>query len=146
MGEKEVAMRAPAYGIFLLCLAALANGCALSSTPAAESLTQETVYWISMIEAIANPERYDCKRIVLCGFLSIGGPEGEYLYLHQEDYERGISKNGLTVNLSGYPEAKKLNGKYVTIQGTFTAVPRNGRFPYAGSISNVTHVKLFSMR
>ena len=133
--------------ILLISVLVFANGCSSFSTPVADNPSgEDVVLWVSMIEVIANPERFDHKRIVLCGFLSVGGPEGEYLYLHKEDYERGISKNGLAVNLSAYPEAKKLNEKYVTIQGTFVAVPRNGTFPFAGSVSNVTHLKLFFMR
>jgi hypothetical protein len=51
---------------------------------------------VSLIQLIANPERYNGKPVRLIGFLRLEF-EGDALYLHREDYERGLP-NGIWVD------------------------------------------------
>jgi hypothetical protein len=53
---------------------------------------------VSIVQLIANPERYDGKRVQFIGFLRIEF-EGTAVYLHREDYEWGIGKNALWINI-----------------------------------------------
>ncbi len=46
-------MRGLTYGALLLCLVALANGCASSSVTGRSSGQIDESYWVSMIEVIA---------------------------------------------------------------------------------------------
>lgn len=131
-------MKTPAYCAVILCLLHFANGCtSLSSSDAR--------YWVSMVEVIANPEQHNGKAVMLTGFLvvdPVSEEKGGYLYLHREDYENSLTKNAVDVALTDPAGAMKWDKKYVTVEGTFQAVDRKGRFPYAGVLTKVTHIRL----
>jgi hypothetical protein len=46
---------------------------------------------VSLVRLMATPEKYDGKAVQVVGFLRLEF-EGNGLYLHQEDYEHGITK------------------------------------------------------
>ena len=52
---------------------------------------------VSIIQLIATPEKFDGKFVSLIGFLCIAF-EGDSIYLHREDLEKGIPRNGLWVD------------------------------------------------
>lgn len=81
---------------------------------------------VSIVQLIANPERYDGKRVQLIGFLRIEF-EGTAVYLHCEDYERGIEKNALWINIPAgisKEQSDAVNGQYVICLGTLDAAHR----------------------
>ena len=51
---------------------------------------------ISMINLIANPEKYFKEIIMVEGFINIEF-EGDAIYLHEEDFKKLITKNGFIV-------------------------------------------------
>lgn len=66
---------------------------------------------VSVVQLIANPERYDGKHIQLIGFLRIEF-EGTAIYLHREDYEQGIARNALWINIpTGHVKGAIRSGK-----------------------------------
>jgi len=77
---------------------------------------------VSMVQLITNPKKFDGKFVRVIGFLRLEF-EGNELYLHREDYENGITGNGISVNAN--PEIMKqseaLNMRYVLLEGTFRA-------------------------
>lgn len=93
---------------------------------------------ISMIQLIANPEKFDGKTVSVVGFLGIE-PENERLYLTEEDHQRIFAHNGLWVDLPSLTgkEQEELDRHYVQIVGTFK---QGGRFPYAAG-GGLTDIK-----
>jgi len=64
---------------------------------AAVNLVDEEYLEVSLIKLIATPEKYNGKRIQVIGYLHLEF-EGNAIYLHKEDEEAGLSKNGFWVN------------------------------------------------
>ena len=79
---------------------------------------QEEIHDVSMIQLIANPEKYDGKYVRVMGFLRLEF-EGNGLYLHREDYEESLYKNGVWVHVAEIVANRQFNMKYVLIEGTF---------------------------
>src|SRR5438105_13451797 len=75
---------------------------------------------VSMIQLVAQPEKYHGKFIRVQGFLRLEF-EGDALYLHREDYAKGLTKNGVWVDMLENSEHMKLNMHYVLIEGVFNA-------------------------
>jgi len=78
---------------------------------------------ISMIRVLANPQEYDGKRIAVVGFLGLH-KDGNILYLHREDEEMALYKNGLTVDCDSpltQDDVVRMNMHYVYLGGIFDA-------------------------
>jgi len=101
---------------------------------------------VTMIQLIANPDRYNGKEVTLIGFLRMGS-EGDTLYLSSEDY-RHDTPNGLRLERS--PDMMRnrevLDLNYVLVVGTFRAASSGPSriVLWAGSITNVTKSMLWS--
>jgi hypothetical protein len=93
---------------------------------------------VSMIQLIANPEKYDGKMVRVIGFLRLEF-EGNALYLHKEDYGHSLVGNDIWVNVS--PEMmendQKLNNKYVLLEGIFDAKRHGHMGMFAGELGNI---------
>jgi len=78
-------------------------------------------YWVSMIQLIGSPERYDGKRVMTEGFIHIDEHqrEGKNLYVHREDYLHNLYKNGLWV--IDVPGGEKCQDAYVSVIGVFSS-------------------------
>jgi hypothetical protein len=104
--------------------------------------SKNDVYIVSMIRLIATPEKYHDKEIIVSGYLNLQF-EGNAIYIHKQDYENGLTKNGLWVNFS--EEVPKVqisdaNGKYVMLRGTFD-MERTGHFGlWSGTINKIVSV------
>lgn len=72
---------------------------------------------VSLIQLIANTEKYNEKDIRVIGFLHLEF-EGDALYSHRDDYEYSIHKNSVSINLgeSQIHSWRKLSGGYVIVQ------------------------------
>lgn len=93
---------------------------------------------VGMVALLASPERYEGKFIRTHGFLCIEF-EGDALYLHEEDYRYGLTKDSFALRLtdSQRKEFKGLSLKYVLIEGRVYA---NGpeQDDSGGAIGNIT--------
>jgi hypothetical protein len=80
------------------------------------------VYDVSIIRLIAAPKEYARKAVRVVGFLNIGF-EGDAIFLHEEDFRRGLLGNGLGIRAE--PEIRKrlekLTGQYVIVEGVVDA-------------------------
>ena len=96
---------------------------------------------VSMLQLIANPEAFDGKSVAVIGYLQLEF-EGNVLYVHAEDYQHRILKNGLWVqwNRQLDESIKKLNFRYVLIAGTFNAKNRGHRSLNAGALEQITRI------
>lgn len=97
-----------------------------------------------MVALVADPDRYDGKFVRTHGFLCIEF-EGDAIYLHEEDYRRGLSKNSLALRLtkSQREKFKTLSLHYVVIEGTVYAKGLEQTDVWSGAIGNITRLELW---
>ncbi len=109
----------------------------LTAMPVAP-ITAEQPVNATMVQLIANPQKFDGKLIRVIGFLRLEF-EGNVLYLHREDYENNILGDGIWVNVT--PEMKKqsdaLNMNYVLLEGFFTSRDRGHMSLWSGTITQI---------
>ncbi len=93
---------------------------------------------VSLVELIANPEKFDGQRVIVQGFVRLEF-EGTGLYLHEEDYRHGLRYNavGLSTTYKERDQAKDFDLQYCTIIGTYHAVSANHFGLWSGSLSDV---------
>jgi hypothetical protein len=124
-------------------LLTLVTALAFVATAAASPEIQD----VSMIQLIANPQKYDGLPIRLIAFLNLEF-EGDALYLHREDYEKSLPVNAIWISLTDKQAnaSKKLSGGYVLVEGTFRAKDRGHFGMFAGSIDRITRIQSWERR
>jgi len=108
---------------------------ALVMSIAAGALAAESV---SIISLVTNPEKYDGKAVIITGFLALDF-EGSAIYLHKEDYEYSIYKNGLWCSISEV-KYKSFDHRYVCMEGVFDAKGKGHLGLWSGEIKDVQRV------
>ena len=112
-----------------LLLLLFSVGLVLSLTIRADVETADGSTWTSLIRVLANPEKYDGKRIQLAGYYSKSF-ESVGLFLSKTDARVGNIQNAIWVNVperSGPKDRiQQLKRGYVNITGTFHYQPQNG--------------------
>ncbi len=100
---------------------------------------------VSLIQLIANPNTYDQKIVRVIGFVRLEF-EGNAIYLHQDDYKHGISKNGLWLNATDDMRKKTadFDQKYLLLEGTFNAKKMGHMGLFSGSIQQITRCQVWS--
>ena len=111
----------------LACIFAFLTGAASAAEPAPET--------VSMIDLIANGEKYDGKLIQVGGFISLTW-EDDALYFSKQDYAVQLTKNAIWLDIDESTEAKlkKYDQHYGYIVGTFSAKGCGHLCLYHGSI------------
>jgi hypothetical protein len=112
------------------------------------SSSQNPLY-VSLIQLIATPDAFDGKHVRVKGFVKIEF-EGTAIYLHREDCEQFLTKNGLWQEVNparaeGSKEAQ-VNDRYALIEGRFTAKKKGHRELWSGSIEEVTRMEPWEVR
>ena len=94
---------------------------------------------VSMVALLAVPEKYDGKYVRTNAFLCLEF-EGNALYLHEEDYRYGMSKNALWIDLSKSQEQqfKNLSLGHVLVEGVMVA---NRMDLFSGMITHVSRLE-----
>lgn len=115
-----------------------ASVCILLSTLLVAPIKAEEPVNVTMVQLIANPQKFDGKLIQVIGFLRLEF-EGNVLYLHREDYEYAILGDGIWVNVT--PEIMKqsrtLNLKYVLLEGSFSSNERGHMGMWSGTVTRI---------
>lgn len=98
---------------------------------------------VSLVQLIANPKDYDGKVVRVIGFLRME-LESSCIYLHQDDYNYSIFKNGLWIDASDemLKRSAGLDQKYVAVVGTFNAKMTEHSGPWSGSIQQITRCQV----
>ncbi|WP_295203798.1 hypothetical protein [uncultured Chryseobacterium sp.] len=100
-------------------------------------------YDISMLRLIVTPEKYHNKTVQVIGYLNLEF-EGNAIYFHQEDYEKGSLRNGMWVDfnedLVHKKDLKKYNKKYVIIVGKFDMNSKGHMGMFGGSLKNISRL------
>ncbi|HET9765797.1 MAG TPA: hypothetical protein VFS60_03055, partial [Thermoanaerobaculia bacterium] len=75
---------------------------------------------VSLIQLIAVPQQYDHKKVIVVGYLHLE-MEGNALYLHESDFQRGLTPNALRLQFErGHePVGSAAADGYVLVQGVF---------------------------
>lgn len=105
------------------------------------SSAAEEVRNVSIIQLIANPQKYDGQLVRVVGFMHLEF-EGDALYQYREDYERAILNNGIWLSLTDPQErsSAKLNDRYVLVEGRFKAEEKGHFASWSGSLQQISRV------
>lgn len=97
---------------------------------------------VGMVALLANPDQLDGKLIRTHGFVFIQ-PDSDAIYLHEEDYRYGLTKNAFALDLSEAQrkQFKKLSLQYVLIEGTVHSKSPDAAYSYSGTIVDITRLE-----
>jgi len=100
---------------------------------------------VTLVQLIANPEKFDGRMIKVIGFFRFAF-EGTVLYLHRQDYENAILGNGIWVDVT--PGMVKqcvttLHMNYAIFEGVFSARQRGHMNIWSGTIKQVRRAELW---
>jgi len=100
---------------------------------------------VSLIQLIANPKDLDGKIVRVIGFVKLEF-EGNAIYLHQDDYKFGISKNGLYLYITDDIRKRQadFDERYIILEGTFNAKNTGHMGMFSGSIQKITRFQVWS--
>lgn len=112
-----------------------------SSQCARVSDSRCVLYDVSMIQLIGNPAAYHGRNVRVVGYLHLEF-EGNAIYLHREDFERSISRNGLWVSFGdgAFGDRKVGSNEYVLVEGRFDAKMRGHLALWSGAILDIRWV------
>ena len=100
---------------------------------------------VSLIQLIASPEAYDKKVVRITGFLHLEF-EGNAIYLHNEDFRYGLTKNALWIDVPKdmtREQIKIVNDQYVICTGRFVASMHGHMGLNSGEIAYVTRLEIW---
>jgi hypothetical protein len=99
---------------------------------------------VSIIQLIANPERYDGQRVQVVGFVRLEF-EGTAIYLHHTDYQYGVTTSGLWLQFDAawrdrLCATSDASNRYAYVQGVFHADNHGHIGLFSGSLSDLTRL------
>jgi RNA polymerase sigma factor (sigma-70 family) len=104
---------------------------------------------VSLLQLIATPDAFDGKHVQIFGFVRIEH-EGTSIYLHREDSDHRLHKNGLWLVASDVPaeDSKEalVKDRYALIEGRFTAKRKGHRDLWSGSIEEIIRMEPWEIR
>ena len=109
------------------------------------------IYYISLINIIANPDQFNNKHIRVIGVSRIEF-ENNAIYISRESYDNYLSKNGLWIEFGeNYPKEniqafKKYNGQYVVVEGIYDMKNKGHMDAFSGAIKRITRFELLIKR
>jgi hypothetical protein len=104
---------------------------------------------VSLVQLIATPEAFDGKYVRVQGFVRLEH-EGTAIYLHREDAEHMLTKNGLWLVASDMPtegsREAQVQDRYALIEGRFSAKKHGHRDLWSGSVEDITRMVPWEIR
>jgi hypothetical protein len=97
---------------------------------------------LSLLQLIATPEAFDGKYVRVFGFVRIEH-EGTAIYLHREDAEHVLTKNGLW--LEGFREGQVAD-RYALVEGRFSVKNQGHLGLWSGAIEDITRMEPWEIR
>jgi hypothetical protein len=96
---------------------------------------------VSLIQLIATPLDFDGRLVRVIGYCHLEF-EGDALYVHQQDFERAISKNGVWLDLPASPTADRdtLSDEYVLVEAIFSAKDHGHLGSFSGTLTEVQRI------
>jgi hypothetical protein len=142
----------PLFGAFLLVAGWAAANAAGGKAPVEAEKPDSSPLQplsVSLLQLIATPDAFDGNDVRVHGFVCIEH-EGTAVYLHREDSEHMLTKNGLWLAANdstpkGSKEAQ-VKDRYALIEGRFTAKKKGHRGLWSGSIEDITRMEPWEIR
>jgi hypothetical protein len=103
---------------------------------------------VSLIQLIANPKAYDNKRVRVIGYLHLEF-EGNAMYLHHEDFDYGLTKNAIWINVPEdmtNEQIKIVNDQYVICTARFRSGRQGHMGMNSGEFFDVTRLETWPHR
>ena len=77
--------------------------------------------------------------------------EGNAIYLTQEDYEHGLTSNGLWLSFSDdflqtHKDIQQFDKKYCLVEGIFSASHKGHLGLWSGAVENITRLQIWRWR
>ena len=97
---------------------------------------------VSMVELVATPAAFAHKRIRVVGFVSLEF-EGNAIYLHREDWQRGLTRNGIWLDVTTYDGGHAIAGRkpgYAIVEGVFEPETHGHMGLFSGSIAQLSRL------
>jgi hypothetical protein len=100
---------------------------------------------VSIVQLLSSPDKYDGKRVVAFGFLTIG-QENNNLYFGKNDYDNDLLVNSIWIGLSNemLKRTVELNMKYVRIVGVFHLGHEGRKSLSVGGIGEISDCAVLS--
>jgi hypothetical protein len=95
-----------------------------------------------MIALIHSPNQYDGAAVKVVGFAT-SKFEGTGLFFSRIDFEHGVSKNGLWLDIDPLSHGA-VDESYVVVEGTFDSTNRGHLQMWSGAITKVTRLERWS--
>jgi hypothetical protein len=95
------------------------------------------LYGLSMVQLLANPQKYDGKHIRVVGYIHFEA-EDTAIYLHKEDAEHHLLKNGVWVSLAKGASFAACQDSYAAIDGLYEASNTGRMRLWSGAVKHVT--------
>ncbi len=148
--KKLIALFIAAITITGGCVFALGEETVVSLPPvefkAEKQIPENEINYLSEYTLIACPEKYDGKKIRVVGILKLD-TNNSALFVNMEDYRFNITKNALWCNINPsllktkITDVRKLNGKYVVIEGVYNGLNSGHTDLYSGAVENISLIK-----
>jgi hypothetical protein len=133
MNASHRSKGAAVWALLPICLLGCGRGVQVADEPS----------HVSIVQLLANPDRYDGKKIQVDGFLCVQF-ENQAIYLSGEDAEFGMTSNGFWVAFNGTAilrdEAAAHDRKHVFIEGRFNKNERGHLGLWQGAVEGVDRV------
>ncbi|HEX7026050.1 MAG TPA: hypothetical protein VF268_02325, partial [Gammaproteobacteria bacterium] len=107
----------------LVMMFSLSAACA-ANVP--EVVKRKDERYVSIIELIANPEKFDGQYVSVGGYLTLSREYEHSLFLDENSYLSGMAANSIAVSFASsavsiQKKAEELDNRYVSIAGLFKA-------------------------
>jgi hypothetical protein len=149
-GRRQTSGDSPVHRLVLPALGiCLAAALVLRAVAGPGSPDDDRPVEVSLIQLIADPDRFDGKLVHVCGFVRIEH-EGTAVYLHRDDCEHMLTRNGFWLSANdatpaGSREAD-VNDRYSLIEGRFSAKERGHLGLWSGSIGQIRRMEAWGIR
>lgn len=95
-----------------------------------------TIQQCSIIELIANGQRYDSNKIYVSGYLELEY-EGSALYLDRESCNNKITKNGISLDIPAQITNQAINHRYCSVMGYYNSAQKGHGGLFSGMITGI---------
>ncbi|MBI5874925.1 MAG: hypothetical protein HZB81_03620 [Deltaproteobacteria bacterium] len=91
---------------------------------------------VSIVQLLANPEKYQGHLVMVTGFCRIEF-EGNAIYLHQDDYTYGNTKNGIWLGIDRQEVRFKFEKGHCLVVGRFDAKNQGHMGLFSGALNDI---------
>ena len=101
------------------------------------------ILFVSLIHILQNPDLYDGKPVRVVGYAAVRF-EAQALYVSEQDARNAVTKNALWLDVQVTEPMRKLNDKFVLVEGVFSKSELGHLRMYSGTIKQVTRLEAWS--